>query len=259
MQTEAYKREDPTSVKQLAVPVDIPNRIYMATRTKDNKKLKAVGELAMIAFYFLLRVGEYTCHGTETRRTKSFRLRNIKFFTAKGMVPLAQLYRHATQVNLVSLTIENQKNGKKGATISHHAIQVENGCCPVKALVERTVDLISMGGTADTLLCAFKDAKSMAWQHVRSLDIVRVVKAAVRSSGLAGKGGYPIEQVGSHSLRAGGAMAMYLNKHTAIEIQRAGRWTSDTFLEYIHCQIDASTRGLAQSMSKSIPFMNMAR
>jgi len=44
----------------------------MATQTKDNKKLKAVGELAIIAFYFLLRVGEYTFHGTGTRRTKSF-------------------------------------------------------------------------------------------------------------------------------------------------------------------------------------------
>jgi len=178
-----------------------------------------VGELAIIAFYFLLRVGEYTFHGTGTCRTKSFRLGNIKFFTIQGMVPLVKLRQHAAQVNLVSLTIENQKNGKKGATISHHAIQVENGCCPVKALVERTVDIISMGGTADTLLCAFKETKSMAWQHMRSLDIVRAVKAVVRSSGLAGRGGYSIGQVGSHSLRAGGAMAMYLNKHTAIEIQ----------------------------------------
>jgi len=142
MQTEAYKRKDPTSIKQLAVPVDVLNQIYMATQNSSNAKLKAMGKLSLIAFYFLLRVGEYTFHGTGTCRTKRFCLRNIKFFTAKGMVLLAQLCQHAMQVNLVSLTIENQKNGKKGNTISHHAIQVENGCCPVQALVERMVDLL---------------------------------------------------------------------------------------------------------------------
>jgi len=78
---------------------------------------------------------------------------------------------------------------------------------------------LSMGATEDMFLCAFKETKSMDWQHIWSLDFVHVVKAVVKSSGLAGKGGYPLKQVGSHSLRAGGTMAMYLNKHTTIKIQ----------------------------------------
>jgi len=47
--------------------------------------------------------------------------------------------------------------------------------------------------------------------------------------------------VSSHSLQAGGAMAMYINKHTTIEIQWAGYWMSTTFLEYIHSQLSSTS------------------
>jgi len=258
-QTETYKREDPATEKQLAVPVDVPNHVFLATRTGRNSKEKAIGELTLIAFYFLLRVGEYTYHGTGKRRTQQFRLGDIKFFTANTMVPLEQLKQHAQGITLVSMTIDNQKNGQRGQTLSHHAVNTDTACCPVQALVSRTIDMLAMGATADTLICAFKNVKSMAWQFVRSTDIVKAVQNSVYALGLTEKGGYTLKQVGSHSLRAGGVMALYLTKHSPMEIQRAGRWTSNTFMEYIHSQLDVSSKGLAQAMSTIIPFMNMAR
>jgi len=54
-------------------------------------------------------------------------------------------------------------------------------------------------------------------------------------------------------------MALYLNKKSALEIQQAGRWTSNTFLEYIHLQLDVSSQGLVQAMANGIPFVNMAQ
>jgi len=57
---------------------------------------------------------------------------------------------------------------------------------------------------------------------------------------------------------AGGAMAMYLNDFSAIQIQCAGCWTSTTFLDYIHGQLDAPTAGIAQAMAHPIPFLIMA-
>jgi len=169
-----------------------------------------------------------------------------------------QLARHFQQINLVCLTMDNQKNGNRGQNLSHHALIGDNHCCPVKAVVARAIDMVRDGATPETLICSFKEAPSLPWQQVRSQDIVNVVKDALPAVGL-NNSRFKRSDVGSHSLRARGAMALYLNSHTTLEIQRAGRWTSATFLEYIHSQLSATMRGLAQSMSLAVPSINMAQ
>jgi len=59
-QIEGYKHEDPTTKKQRAVPVTVPNLVYLATWSTLDRRARAIGELVLIVFYFLLRVGEYT-------------------------------------------------------------------------------------------------------------------------------------------------------------------------------------------------------
>jgi len=63
--------------------------------------------------------------------------------------------------------------------------------------------------------------------------------------------GFDASKVGSHSLhqQAGGALALYITKHSTMEIQHAGHCTNTTFLEYIHSQLDIVSKGLAQAMS----------
>jgi len=258
LQTKAYHRTDPTTLKQVATPVKIPNFIYESTRESEDHRVQAVGELTLIAFYFLLRVREYTHHGKGIRRTQQFRICDMKFFANGKEIKPQMLHNHAESINLVSLTIDNQKNGNRGQTLSHHALKKGNICCPIRALVSRTIDLIRDGANPKTLICAFRECKSMAWQHVRSLDIVKAVQDAVKILS-TDDDGFDLAQVGSHSLRAGGAMALYITKHSTIEIQRAGRWTSTTFMEYIHGQLDVVSKGLSQKMSRSTPFVNMAR
>lgn len=258
MQMETYRREDPATDKQVAVPVSIPNFIFLDTRNSNDRRVKAIGELTLIAFYFLLRVGEYTYHGKGARRTQQFRLCDLKFFAKGHQIQPETLPKLAGMVDLVSMTIDNQKNGHRGQTLSHHALKDNNPCCAVHALVSRTIDLIQDGAQPETLICAFRESPQMAWQHVRSKDMVKAVKDAVRIKRTKDNG-FDESKVGSHSLRAGGAMALYITKHSAIEIQRAGRWTSTTFMEYIHGQLDVVSKGLAQAMSQSVPFINMAR
>jgi hypothetical protein len=62
--------------------------------------------------------------------------------------------------------------------------------------------------------------------------------------------------VSSHSLRAGGATALHLSGCDAKTIQILGRWSSDTFLTYIHHQIAAFSLGLSTRMATNIPFHN---
>jgi len=258
LQTESYRRADPTVVRQDAVPVDVPNRIFESSRHCYDRRTKAIGELALIAFYFLLRVGEYTSHTQQKRRTQQFRIQDIKFLAEGKEVPAEHLKYLIHKVDTVSLVIDNQKNGNRGDILSHHAIAQDNPCCPVRAVAARVLDLVNDGAEPDTLICSFREAPSLPWQHVRGKDMVKAVQQSVKALGLLGRG-YNIKRIGSHSLRAGGATALFINKKDAMTIQRAGRWTSSTFMDYIHGQLDVTTRGLAQAMSTQTSYYNMAR
>ena len=64
--------------------------------------------------------------------------------------------------------------------------------------------------------------------------------------------------VGAHSLRAGGAMALKLHGHSDTTIMKMGRWSSLTFLMYIHTQIAHLGKDIAKDMSKELLFLNIA-
>jgi hypothetical protein len=91
---------------------------------------------------------------------------------------------------------------------------------------------------------------------LQSGDINKLVKKAVVLLGLDKKG-FPPDSVSSHSLSAGGAMAMHLNNIDRDKIRKQGRWSSDTFLMYIHEQISAFSTGLALKMSTEIGWHNI--
>jgi len=69
--------------------------------------------------------------------------------------------------------------------------------------------------------------------------------------------GYTLNHISSHSLRAGGAMAMKLSGMSDSTIMRVGRWSSLTYLTYIHSQIGALTAGVAWKMSTAFTFQNV--
>ncbi len=69
--------------------------------------------------------------------------------------------------------------------------------------------------------------------------------------------GYTLTRISSHSLRAGGPMAMKLSGASDSAIMWVGQWTSLTYLTYIHTQIGALTSGLAWHMSTAFTFRNV--
>jgi len=158
-----------------------------------------VGELALIAFYFLLRVGEYTFHNQQKRRTQQFRLQDIKFLAKGKEVPTRFLRNMEHKIDTMSMVIDNQKNGVHGQILSHHAIARDNPCCPVLAVASHVIDMVNDGAGPQTLICSFREASSLPWQHVRGKDMVTAVQHAVASLGLLNNG-YDVKRIGSHSL-----------------------------------------------------------
>ena len=138
---EGWRREDPPVVPQLAVPVAVPNYLFKVGCISNNPKLHTIGNMAIIAFYYLLRIGEYskprfvTRNGVKTKasRTVQFSIGNVGFFDDNGPIrrdaPLSTLLKAKS----ATLKITNQKNGKMGDVI-HHECVADSSFCPVRAL-----------------------------------------------------------------------------------------------------------------------------
>ena len=93
---------------------------------------------------------------------------------------------------------------------------------------------------------------------------IRVTAAQIRSliwhgaamDDLEAKGYHPA-RIGSHSLRAGGAVALKLAGCDDTTICKLGRWSSNTFLIYIRGQKSNLTTGVATAMSHMLTYHNV--
>jgi hypothetical protein len=56
------------------------------------------------------------------------------------------------------------------------------------------------------------------------------------------------DQIGTHSIRSGAAMAMYLGECPVFTIMLIGRWSSDAFLRYIRKQVMEFSQNVAKKM-----------
>ena len=253
---EGWRRNDPPAVPQLAVPVSVPNELYTSTRT-GSQKAKAAGELALTAFYYLLRVGEYTrgCSTSSTsKRTVNFRVNDIGFFKEGKILPRTSPLSTLLTADACTLKIENQKNGRMGETIHHE--KIGTALCPVQALAHRVHHILSNGGTGHHCICDYYNEKNQ-WRHVDAKYLLTQLRQTVIKLNLASTGIDP-DLIGVHSLRAGGAMALKLHGIDDSTIMKIGRWTSMTFLMYIHNQIAHISKNLSTRMSRPLPFLNIA-
>jgi len=253
---EGYRRADPPSQPKLAVPLVVPRHLVIKGGIGTDRQ-KAVGDLALIAFYYLLRVGEYTYHKkSEKRRTQQFRISDIALWADKNRLnptlPLKYLYTHCTAA---TLSISNQKNGKRSQVIHQEATFDQT--CPIKAIIRRIKHIQSHTTDHNTMLGTYFTPKHPTGRAITAADINTAVKSSVADLGLE-RNGLHRNHVGSHSLRAGGAMAMHLHGIPHNTIKKMGRWSSDTFLMYIHEQISAFSTNVSKQMSQPIDFHNIA-
>ena len=81
-----WSKDDPAVEKKLPVEADVPELLALAGECVGASELqKAVGDCALIAFYYLCRVGEYTVKRSRnaTKQTKQFELKDCTFFSEK--------------------------------------------------------------------------------------------------------------------------------------------------------------------------------
>ena len=130
---DGFKNFDSSVERKLAVHPDLPKFVVeYRNKPKVGECGKATGELVLIAFYYLLRIGEYT---TKTRSKKKTRTRQFQenggtLFILNTEGGLRALPRNGSPEEVMSadadtLQISNQKSGHKGACV-HHLANMED-------------------------------------------------------------------------------------------------------------------------------------
>jgi hypothetical protein len=249
---KSYKTQDLAPRPQLAIPVGTIERAAAYHQPSNSALTRATADLTTIAFFFLLRLGEYAMpKRTAQTRTVQFRLQDVMFCQANGFViPHTSPLNDLLHAGSVTLWMDNQKNGQRGATIHHTACP---GCfCPVKVLARRVSSISSQG-------CPITTPLSFVWRglHVVASNITNLVHHLARNMDIVAQG-YNLKRVSTHPLWASGAMALKLQGVDDSLIMKVGRWTGLAFLTYIQSQIGALNTGLATKMAVRVHFINVA-
>jgi hypothetical protein len=221
---EGFKRHYPPAIPQMAIPIDVPEAVLALAYAVGTNTTEAAGDLTIVAFYYLLRSGEYTkprkvkWNGITVRatRTVQFKVKDVGFWKDGKILPRQSSLSDLLQADAATMKITNQKNGRTGQTLHHEESTGPNGA--VAALARKTHHTLSNVGSENQLK----------------------------------------QNCLTFRKRVSSPMALKIMGETDSTIRKFGHWTSDTWMMYIHSQISQLYKGVAQKMSTPIDYHNIA-
>ena len=216
-------------------------------------RARTTSALIVLAYFFLLRVGEYTPTTNRKRKKRTIPLRKCDVVLLKDGVPLDKEGPLGVLLTATGCTIclENQKNGVKDQTL-YHDQSGDDVICPVAELAYLIHQM--RGLPADTPIGTFVEAGRR--HRISASAVLGMVRLAARHDNLAGAG-YDLSRIGTHSLRSGGAVRLKLAGEDDAVIKKLGRWSSDTYFKYIQPHIGPLTRGCAARMAHPLRYYNV--
>ena len=240
----AWKKADPPPSRVKPLPTSIVHGAVQLARAANTPASLAAADCLTIAFYFLLRPGEYA-GAPRSRADDLFRMQDVCLWIGgrkldTATCPLADLQA----ATFATLTFTTQKNGVRGETIGHSR-SGHPTLCPVLSLASRLHYLRLADATPTTPINATRSSLRAPWQYLRPAAITAFVRAAVV---LSPDLGILPSEVSARSTRAGGAMALMCAGVDSDRIRLIGRWRSDELYRYLHVQAQPVMNGIAAAM-----------
>ena len=238
---KAYSKTDPAPNRVKPVPVPVLRRVLAVAHAANDVFLEATADMICIAFFFLLRPGEYTVSPADST---PFELKDVQLFLGQRRLTLATaLQAEILSATFASLTFDRQKNSVRGKVIGH-ATSGDLTLCPVRALGRRVLHLRSHNAAPSTPLAgAFTDT---GHKLVKPSHITDAIRLAVTYLGPSL--GFLPGDVSARCLRAAGANALLCGGVDTDVIRLLGRWRSDEMLRYLHTQANPLLRTFASQM-----------
>ena len=223
----AWKKIDEPPRRVEPVPMAILLRA--AELSGPSARDEATMDCIWMAFYFLLRPGEYANATGDAKHP--FRLVDVEckigslHLSDLHLVPASQLLAATS----VSLTFTTQKNGIKGEKLAHFVNQ-QPFACPVRAVLRRVIHLNAHAAPPTTPLHMYYENNRR--KSVSSTMITSLLRAAALS--FPDNAGVDPSNIATRSLRSSGAMALLLGGVDPDHIRIFGRWRSDAMFRYLH-------------------------
>jgi len=192
------RRADPAPVQQVALPSSIVRLAVQKGREGDEAMSHATSDLITLAFFFLLRVGEYT-ESAGDRLTVPLRLQDVTLWQGNRSIPHSSNDAEIALATGVTLKLANQKNGIKDA-VMYHDSSGDPVFDPVGAACRIVCRL--RGHPRSSGIGTYVDSEGLT-KRVSPALIREVLKGATAASTLLGENINP-RLVGTHSLRSGG-------------------------------------------------------
>jgi len=225
-----FTAADPAPNRVRPIPLKILRTAMDMATTLPDPGAQATADMACIAFFFLLRPGEYTARANST---VPFKLGDIQLLHDDRILSWQTLSEpDLLTANYVTYTFRTQKNGVRGEALGQGA-SGHHLCCPVRSSIRRLLHHRQHLSPLDTPLAAYYDIHQHR-QGVLSADITASLRMATAAVGHTM--GFAPGDISACSLRASGAMALLCADVDPDMIRLLGRWKSDTMFHYLFVQ-----------------------
>ena len=232
-----YKRWQPDTKRKYPVLPSMLRWIHRHLQGGEHNPKDAcvVWAAIMVAFFYLLRASEYL---VQQNRSWSER-RVLKGKDVEGRRD-NKACANVSEAEELVIYLTGSKTGQYNqGTVRNHFKSGDPVLCPVIAMatMQRAFPHRFQGAQAGEALFRYKDGTP-----VQRAEIQGLIQLAALADGQAGS------RYGSHSLRIGGATAIYLSTKDLDHVKRFGRWSSDSFHGYLW-EAHERQKGLASSMA----------
>jgi len=238
---KAFSKKDPPPHRVKPVPVAVLRNVAATAATSHCPHRNATADMTILAFFFLLRPGEYTGGSSDT---VPFRFQDVQLFIGPTRLDLATAsIASLRQATFGTLTFTNQKNGVRNEVIGH-ASSGDPVLCPVQALIRCVIHLRMHNAPPTTTLATWYQDDHP--QPILPRHITDALRTAVTILGPTL--GFLPEDVSARCLRAAGATALLCADVDDCHISLLGRWRSDEMLRYLHLSTQQKMKDFSRKM-----------
>lgn len=239
---EAPQRKMPATQEHLRLVHGMLN-----VRTRVGAALWAA---MLLGWFFMLRVSNIAANEKGVYdRLMVLRREDVIFFAGEEKVPAHVLpgWRKeavgvAREITAVEITVRWSKNDPHGKGFRRVLYRGQGILCPVQALMD--VVLATPELPRDWPVVSY--GENASGESAQKVVTRQQIQNALRAAGQ--RLGEDPSEMGTHSLRIGGATAMHAENYSVAWIMILGNWSSPSFL--IYCRsTDQVPRGIAKAMA----------
>ena len=244
--------DDPGETQEKVIPLSVIRELY---NTASSELEETLAELDTGAIFFCMRSCKYTrVPEAEKMRTKILTLGNFRFF--KNNKEVSHYSKNLEDSDFISITFELQKNNEKNDTVTQEKNK-DNILCPVKAWAKviHRIRKHCKASNSTPINAIWLDNKFYKISAKDNIDFLRKTVLHMKDRNL----GFQASEIGTHSIRSGGAMTLKLLKEEDSTIMLIGRWKSIAFMKYIRKQIQEFSTNLSSRMLEFEHFTHLPK